>query len=1049
MNSRNWIPSLLKKLFGFEDRLDKQHKLRRYFRPHLEQVEERIAPATTPTFVNDNWNLITDNGMIGKLDAGDVVRNNNDTIAPGTITATLGTDAFGTVTTSSVGTVTGVPGSVMGFATITDAIANTTAGGTVNVLEGTYHEMVQVANTVTLKGAQAGVDARARAGVAESIIDNGKGDFQILADNVVIDGFTAQGAITDPNLDLTALGAAIWSNPGFSGTHGGHQIINNIIKDNIAGIELANDGTIQTKVQFNLIKNNTSPGAGTGSGIRGDFSLNNSLIDNNSFLNNPNSSIVLFGGATNTISNNSADNSISILNMMNTQITGNVLMNPVSDGIYVFGGNDGVTISNNEITDPVTAGAADVFVGNPYMDFSVSPNSNVSITNNILHSTATTFGVFIDTTNLNNSAAPVTAYSDPDPLQVKNNALTGPGVGIKNDQVGLAVDASANYWASSNPATVATRITGSGAATVDFTPLLDFNESVANQAVVGFQADLSSLTVHTLGVQHGTTGRLQEGVDGLADGSLMGGARTIHIQGGSYTGNFNTTGKAVTLDTGAGPAQVINNGDFTLDSNDTLVVDISGYAAGTGFDQWVVNGMVSLGSATLVVNDTLSNPVTLGAVFKIIDNDLADPVTGTFTITDPAPVGGSPGGVMRFVVNGHTYEIHYDFGTAPGNGNDVVLRLDANDFFTDMFNRANAANLGSNWDGKVGSFGIDNNKAVSSAIGVSLVTLKGVSAANVSVQADFVLGGAVGNGIAQTAGLVARYTGSGDGTGKMYLGRVVQANGVYTAEIISVVGGAFTTLSSMTLSTSGPNPFNGSGVLRFEVVGNSLKLFVNNVLRVAVRSSTITTAGAVGMRGTTATTNSPTKFDNFTAASVVPTTTTLPYQDQFNSSNGALDRVWTEQTGFFSVQNQIASTFDSNITLATLNTAALTNVLLQANVTLSATSQANVGFAARVSGAPDTNQYVGRVVYNTATATYTAQIDRYVNGVFTSLGSVTLPKTGANAFNGSGLLSFQVSGNTLTLTINGTVLQRTDNSLTSGLVGMRGRSATFANFSAT
>src|SRR5262249_3536168 len=155
------------------------------WRSRFERLEDRLAPATTPTFVNDNWNLIVDNGLVGVLDAGDVVRNDNDTINPGTVIAILGTDGFGTVTTSSVGTVTGVPGSIAGAATINNAIANTSVGGVVNVLEGTFNELVQVDKTVSLRGAQFGVDARTgRPGAAESIISNGDGDFQILADNV-------------------------------------------------------------------------------------------------------------------------------------------------------------------------------------------------------------------------------------------------------------------------------------------------------------------------------------------------------------------------------------------------------------------------------------------------------------------------------------------------------------------------------------------------------------------------------------------------------------------------------------------------------------------------------------------------------------------------------------------------------------------------------------------------------------------------------------------------------------------------------------------------
>src|ERR1700688_4459041 len=45
INSRTWIASVLCRLFAFENRLSKQRKLRRRYRPHLEQMEDRITPA--------------------------------------------------------------------------------------------------------------------------------------------------------------------------------------------------------------------------------------------------------------------------------------------------------------------------------------------------------------------------------------------------------------------------------------------------------------------------------------------------------------------------------------------------------------------------------------------------------------------------------------------------------------------------------------------------------------------------------------------------------------------------------------------------------------------------------------------------------------------------------------------------------------------------------------------------------------------------------------------------------------------------------------------
>src|SRR5205823_4589603 len=80
-------------------------------------------------------------------------------------------------------------------------------------------------------------------------------------------------------------------------------------------------------------------------------------------------------------------------------------------------------------------------------------------------------------------------------------------------------------------ATVAGLIQVAGAATVDFTPLLNNDETIANHDIVGFQVDASSLTVHPLGIQIGATGRITEAI-GLATtpGNVI-------VHGGTYAEN--------------------------------------------------------------------------------------------------------------------------------------------------------------------------------------------------------------------------------------------------------------------------------------------------------------------------------------------------------------------------------------------------------------------------------------------------------------------------------------------------------------------------------
>src|SRR5262249_52071908 len=152
-------------------------------------------------------------------------------------------------------------------------------------------------------------------------------------------------------------------------------------------------------------------------------------------------------------------------------------------GMYFFN-TDGAIVSDNNI-----AGTSNYAIG-VFTALGPDNNANIDILNNSL--TANNRGVWVDGYN--------------GTLDVHNNKITGSVMAaIQNDDASATIDASANYWGSSNPATVAAKITGTNAASVDFTPLLDNDESPANLAIVGFTPDLSSVTVHTLGFQVGTT----------------------------------------------------------------------------------------------------------------------------------------------------------------------------------------------------------------------------------------------------------------------------------------------------------------------------------------------------------------------------------------------------------------------------------------------------------------------------------------------------------------------------------------------------------------
>src|SRR5437016_9275952 len=239
-----------------------------------------------------------------------------------------------------------------GYMTISAAVIASSSGDTIVVCPGVYAEVVTIDKTLTLLGPQYGVDARTRAVPvsSEAVVGAPDGAFQIEADKVVIDGFTIQGVVSNPSAPpFTGLGAGIWTNPGFSGTQGDHQILNNIIQLNIVGIYLNNTCTLPTLVKFNLIRDNTVPGPASGNGIYSDLGLCKATIDKNKFSGNSSGSVLVLGppvsavAADVTVTNNElvppTPESISFLGVSNSTISGNVSAGSTSSGtIDLFGG---------------------------------------------------------------------------------------------------------------------------------------------------------------------------------------------------------------------------------------------------------------------------------------------------------------------------------------------------------------------------------------------------------------------------------------------------------------------------------------------------------------------------------------------------------------------------------------------------------------------------------------------------------------------------------------------------------------------------------------
>ena len=104
-----------------------------------------------------------------------------------------------------------------------------------------------------------------------------------------------------------------------------------------------------------------------------------------------------------------------------------------------------------------------------------------------------------------------------------NNDLSGNVTGILSGD-GSAVDASSNWWGSTDVTTVTNMMTGS----VDFSPFLESGNDTS--ADIGFQGDFSSITVHTQGSQQQKL--LQEAVEVAQEGA------DIHVDAGKYTTDY-------------------------------------------------------------------------------------------------------------------------------------------------------------------------------------------------------------------------------------------------------------------------------------------------------------------------------------------------------------------------------------------------------------------------------------------------------------------------------------------------------------------------------
>ncbi len=152
--------------------------------------------------------------------------------------------------------------------------------------------------------------------------------------------------------------------------------------------------------------------------------------------------------------------------------------------------------------------------------------------------------------------------------------------------------------------------------------------------------------------------------DSDVDVTLTARTGSITTPAGTNLGNVTSSGQTVTLNgviaPGGSPGQLVVTGNLVLDSDDTVEIELEGEDPGTGYDQIVVTGDVTLNDAQLDTSRLATYTPSHLKTFTIIDNQGANPVTGTFLNLNDGD---------QLVIDDFTFRIDYD----GGDGNDVVL----------------------------------------------------------------------------------------------------------------------------------------------------------------------------------------------------------------------------------------------------------------------------------------------------------------------------------------------------------------------------------------
>jgi hypothetical protein len=341
----------------------------------------------------------------------------------------------------------------------------------------------------------------------------------------------------------------------------------------------------------------------------------------------------------------------------------------------------------------------------------------------------------------------------------------------------------------------------------------------------------------------------------------LGGA--IHNAGGSLTVDTSTFsgnhgGPASGALYNAASAQLT---DCTISLNDAPVQGGGIYNAGSlTLTNTIVAGNTRTGGGTSDIEGTavtdggfnlIGDSATAGGLTDGTNHDLVghDPKLGALAdnggptptmallFGSPAIDAGGPAGAGGTDQRGMPRPFDIPGIANASDGRDIGA-FEVSSLFTDSFGGANGSPLGANWTSASGKFLIENGMAFTKG-GPSLALSKGVSVADATVEADVSLTAHSDS----RAGLVARYTAAGPHQDESYYwARLIRSGKRVLAQVWRFEHGTWTQVGHSAVVSS------SSAHLRFEVSGNSLKLFVDGNLAVSGSDGKLAGPGTVGMR---------------------------------------------------------------------------------------------------------------------------------------------------------------------------------------------------------